>query len=145
MTLYVYKSNRILSILIFVADFSTCAKHANPQLWFHGGPKSTSHSRSTCTSALHHFSLESQPSLEEPLSKGLRFDVICHQIVTECPRLMEVLSRAGNSGHSVFRIATALQHCSRIHSLCVQAESHGFNPNSHPCRCRIDRFVLLCP
>ena len=63
-----------------------------------------------------------QPIMEQPLVKGCPYDVIKAELVVECPRLMEVLSRTGNAGHSVFRVQTALQHCNRIHQLAVHRQ-----------------------
>ena len=60
--------------------------------------------------------------MEHPLVKGCPYDVIKAELVVECPRLMEVLSRTGNAGHSVFRVQTALQHCNRIHQLAVNRQ-----------------------
>ena len=65
---------------------------------------------------------DKQPSLEQPLNKGCPYDVIKAELVIECPRLMEILSRTGNAGHSVFRVQTALQHCNRIHQLAVNRQ-----------------------
>ena len=62
---------------------------------------------------------EKQPSLKQPLENGCPYEVIKAELVVACPRLMEVLSRAGNAGHNVFRVQTVLQHCNRIHNLAV--------------------------
>jgi hypothetical protein len=68
---------------------------------------------------------ERQPSMEYPLSKGCPYDVIKAEMVIACPRLMEILSRTGNAGHSVYRVQTALQHCNRIHQLAVSRQRGG--------------------
>ena len=67
--------------------------------------------------------IEAQPSLEQPLLKGCPYDIIKSELVIACHRLMEVLSRTGNAGHSVFRVQTALQHCNRIHQLTVARQN----------------------
>ena len=61
--------------------------------------------------------VERQPSMAEPVNKGLRVEVIDAELVLACPRLMEILSRTGNSGNNVFREQTSLQNCVRIHTL----------------------------
>ena len=68
---------------------------------------------------------ERQPSMEQPCSKGCPYDVIKAELVVACPRLMEVLSRTGNAGHSVYRVQTALQHCNRLHQLALSRQSAG--------------------
>lgn len=68
---------------------------------------------------------ERQPSMEQPLSQGCPYEVIKAELVIACPRLMEVLSRTGNAGHSVYRVATALQHCNRIHHLAASRQGSG--------------------
>ena len=65
---------------------------------------------------------EAQPSMMQPVEKGCPYDVLKAERVVACPRLMEVLSRTGNAGHSVFRVQTALQHCNRIHQLVVSRQ-----------------------
>lgn len=65
---------------------------------------------------------ERQPSMEQPLVQGCPYDVIKAELVIACPRLMEVLSRTGNAGHSVYRVQTTLQHCNRIHQLVVNRQ-----------------------
>ena len=61
--------------------------------------------------------LSKQPSMAEPLDKGIPFLTLRWQLVQACPKLMEVLSRTGNASHGVARVETALQACSRIHNL----------------------------
>mgnify|MGYP000143521087 FL=1 len=72
---------------------------------------------------------ERQPSMEQPLSKGCPYDVIKAEMVIASPRLMEILSRTGNAGHSVYRVQTALQHCNRIHQLAVSRQKAGRDVN----------------
>jgi hypothetical protein len=61
--------------------------------------------------------LETQPSMAEPLDKGMKYTVVRWQLVEACPRLMEVLSRTGNASHGVARTQTALQGCKRVFDL----------------------------
>ena len=63
--------------------------------------------------------IERQPSMQEPLDKGIHYRVLRWQIAVACPRLMEVLSRTGNASHGVHRAMTALQGCKRMHMLAV--------------------------
>jgi hypothetical protein len=65
--------------------------------------------------------VELQPSMEEPCAKGLRYQVVRWELVVACPRLMEVLSRTGNAGHGVARVATILQGCNRVHAMAMQS------------------------
>ena len=69
--------------------------------------------------------IERQPSMKEPLTKGCRYDVIKSDLVEACPRLMEILSRTGNSGNNVFREQTALQQCNRLHALAAAYQKVG--------------------
>jgi hypothetical protein len=61
--------------------------------------------------------LEKQPSMQEPLDKGMKYTVLRWQLVMACPRLMEILARTGNASHGSERVQTALQACMRIHQL----------------------------
>ena len=61
--------------------------------------------------------VERQPSMAEPITNGMKYNVIVWQLVVACPRLMEVLSRTGNCSHGVARTQTALQGCKRVHDL----------------------------
>ena len=63
--------------------------------------------------------IEMQSTMKEPMTKGAPYDVVRHELTSLCPRLMEVLSRAGNAGHAMYRVQTALQHCSRIHNIVI--------------------------
>ena len=93
--------------------------------------------------------MEKNPTMALPLERGCRYDIIHSSLVIACPRLMGVLSRLGNASHNVFRVATALQHCNRIHALAVQQMNRGptpqgqffngssdrlFNPSAQPIR-----------
>ena len=63
--------------------------------------------------------LDAQPSMAEPIDKGMKYNVLRWQIVVACPRLMEVLSRTGNAGHGIARTQTALQGCKRVLTLAI--------------------------
>ena len=63
--------------------------------------------------------------MEQPPLQGCPYEVIKAELVVQCPRLMEILSRTGNAGHSVYRVQTALQHCSRLHQLACARQSAG--------------------
>ena len=64
--------------------------------------------------------LEKQPSLQEPLDKGIEYFVVSKKLVAKCPKLMSILARTGNVVHGTYRHATALQSCMRIHEVLVQ-------------------------
>lgn len=70
-----------------------------------------------------------QPSMEEPCKRGCPYTVIKYQLVEACPRLMEVLSRTGNAGNSVYREQTQLQHCNRLHSMAAAYMKDGIKPD----------------
>lgn len=53
--------------------------------------------------------IEQKPSFRDPLEKGMVYTVIHGDLVTACPKLMHVLSRAGNVSHGVHRRHTTLQ------------------------------------
>ena len=61
--------------------------------------------------------IDRQPSMNEPIDKGMKYTVIKWQLAMACPRLMEILSRTGNASHGVARTQTALQGCKRVLSL----------------------------
>ena len=61
--------------------------------------------------------LGQQPSMNEPLVKGIEYETVCWQLLVACPRLMEILSRTGNMHHSTYRQETTLQACGRIHQI----------------------------
>ena len=61
-----------------------------------------------------------KPSMSEPGEKGIEYDTICWQIVQACPRLMQELSRTGNSSHGVHREMTILQACKNLHATYLE-------------------------
>ena len=63
--------------------------------------------------------IERQPSMREPLDKGMKYIVIRWQLAEACPRLMEILSVTGNASHGAARVQTALQACRRVFSLAT--------------------------
>jgi len=63
--------------------------------------------------------VEQQPSMAEPLEKGINYVVIRWQLAQACTRLMEVLSRTGNASHGVARQQTAIQGLKRVHLLAA--------------------------
>ncbi len=69
-----------------------------------------------------HKILDKEPSMAEPLEKGMKYTVIKKEIVVACPRLMEILSRTGNASHGVARTQTALQGCKRVLTLAVSKQ-----------------------
>jgi hypothetical protein len=73
--------------------------------------------------------LDRQPSMSEPLLKGMRYDVIRWQLVAASPKLMDSLSRTGNAGHGVHRVQTTLQGCNRVHALALSEQQQGKEPN----------------
>jgi hypothetical protein len=73
--------------------------------------------------------VERQPSMAEPLEKGLPYLVIRWQLVVACPRLTEVLSRTGNAAHGVARVQTTLQALKRVHALATIQQSGGRAPD----------------
>ena len=67
---------------------------------------------------------EHQPSMGEPVRKGIRYLVIRWQLVLAAPALMLVLSRTGNANHGIHRVTTVLQSCKRVHDLyCSQVRA----------------------
>ena len=58
-----------------------------------------------------------QPSMQEPLDKGMRYSVLKHEICNACPLLMPTLSRLGNADHDVARKQTSFQACRRLFDL----------------------------
>lgn len=63
--------------------------------------------------------IERQPSMREPLDKGMKYIVIRWQLAEACPRLMEILSVTGNASHGAARLQTALQGCRRVFTLAT--------------------------
>jgi hypothetical protein len=96
---------------------------------------------------------ERQPSMGDPISKGICYEVIRWQLVLAVPKLMEVLSRTGNSSHGVARVATILQGCKRVHAIALattgdikydvvaKRASHGMNPEYHATALAMCDFV----
>ncbi len=72
-----------------------------------------------------HKVLELQPSLEQPLTKGVLYDIIPGELCIAVPGLFEVLSRIGNVGNDTFRLPTTLQHCNRLHEIAVLQAGGG--------------------
>ena len=70
--------------------------------------------------------IERQPSMQEPIDKGLKISTIKSELVEACPRLMEVISRTGNNNNNtVYRLQTTLQRCNRIHSVINALKCSG--------------------
>ena len=61
--------------------------------------------------------LECQPSMAIPLEKGIKYQVLRHELVTACPSLMAFLSKTGNASHGVHRKQTMVQGLKRVHDL----------------------------
>ena len=55
-----------------------------------------------------------RPSLRQPITKGIPYTIIKHELVSACPKLMKVFARTGNISHGVHRIATMLQGCNAL-------------------------------
>ena len=66
--------------------------------------------------------VDQQPSMAEPLDKGINYLVIRWQLVQACSRLMEVLSRTGNASHGVARQQTTIQGLKRVHMLAADRQ-----------------------
>ena len=64
--------------------------------------------------------LEKQPSLRQPIDKGIKYFVIKKQLVDACPKLMAMLARTGNVVHTTYRATTALQNCIRLHEVLTR-------------------------
>ena len=67
--------------------------------------------------------VEMKPSFKSAFEQGVPYDVIPGELALACPKLMEILSRTGNSGNDVYREQTVLQLCARIHKLATAAAS----------------------
>ena len=52
-----------------------------------------------------------QPSMSQPIDKGMRYTVLRWQVVVACPVLMDFLARTGNASHGAERTMTVLQAC----------------------------------
>jgi hypothetical protein len=64
--------------------------------------------------------LEAMPSMNEPSSKGLPVKLVKREFCAAVPRLMELLSRSGNTAHSVNRKSNVLQQLTRCHSIVMK-------------------------
>ena len=58
--------------------------------------------------------VERQPSIAEPLRRGMPYTVIAHELSRACPGLMEMLATTGNADHCTARVATTLQLLRRV-------------------------------
>ena len=61
--------------------------------------------------------LEQQPSMATPIEKGIKYTVLRHELVEQCPTLMAFLSQTGNAIHGVHRKQTVVQGLKTIHDL----------------------------
>ena len=61
--------------------------------------------------------LAAQPSWRAPLEQGVLYKIIPGELELAVPGLLACLSRLGNASHDVYRMQTALQLCSRLHSI----------------------------
>ena len=64
--------------------------------------------------------LETRPSMNEPIQKPLPVQRVKWEICVLVPNLMDMLSRSGNTSHSVNRKPTVLQQLMRCHALIVK-------------------------
>lgn len=62
--------------------------------------------------------VERQPSMAQPLERGVPVDLVEGELAVACPKLMSVLSRVDNA-HGVGRVQTTLQNCFRIYRLLL--------------------------
>ena len=69
-----------------------------------------------------HKVLESKPSFQEPVEKGVPIDIFPGELAVACPKLMSTLALIGNSSNDVFRLPTTLQMCARIHDLALHQQ-----------------------
>ena len=69
--------------------------------------------------------LQRQPSMSIPLDKGIKYTVIRAELVLNCPKLMEFLSRSGNASHGVHRKQTVVQGVRRVHALVKSKMDSG--------------------
>jgi hypothetical protein len=76
-----------------------------------------------------HKILESRPSFQEPVEKGVPIDVFPGELAVACPKLMSTLALIGNSSNDVFRLPTTLQLCARIHDLALHQQQQEGAPN----------------
>lgn len=66
--------------------------------------------------------LELAPSLRDPIENGVEYDIIPGELCLAVPKLMETLSRHGNSFNDVYRLQSSLQICQRIHKLSTASD-----------------------
>jgi hypothetical protein len=64
--------------------------------------------------------VERQPSMKEPVEKGVPIKIIRGELEEAVPGMFQVLSRLGNVTNAHYRLQTTLQSCVRIHSLATQ-------------------------
>jgi hypothetical protein len=64
--------------------------------------------------------VERQPSMRDPVEKGVEIKVIRGELEEAVPGMFQVLSRLGNVTNAHYRLQTTLQSCIRIHSLATQ-------------------------
>jgi hypothetical protein len=64
--------------------------------------------------------VERQPSMKEPVEKGVAIKIIRGELEEAVPGMFQVLSRLGNVTNAHYRLQTTLQSCVRIHSLATQ-------------------------
>ena len=58
--------------------------------------------------------VERQPSMAEPMRRGMPYTVISHELSRACPGLMGMLAITGNADHATARVATTLQLLKRV-------------------------------
>ncbi len=63
--------------------------------------------------------LEMCPTMQEPLESGFRIEVVRHELISLCPKLMEILAEADNAKHDTFRKESHLQIMSNLHRRSV--------------------------
>ena len=74
--------------------------------------------------------VQKQPSMSEPIDKGLPYTIVRWPLSVACPCLMEVLSRTGNTEHGSHRQQTVLQGIRRCHALALAMQKvTGRNPD----------------
>ena len=72
--------------------------------------------------------VERQPSIAEPLRRGMPYAVIAHEVSRACPGLMAMLATTGNADHCTARVATTLQLLRRVCAVGrMQLKRYGSN------------------
>ena len=61
--------------------------------------------------------VERQPSIAEPMRRGMQYTVISYELSRACPGLMGMLAITGNADHATARQATTLQPLKRVCSV----------------------------